>query len=106
MPRICQQRGGNVAAGRLTYVHSTLFVGLRVHTAHVGATHVSKETATSICGTATGTRSPADFFPVAIRAPQDRMYRSSLRLYNSYMHFIDSKKLDLKFVVCRNYEEY
>lgn len=46
---------------RSTYMHSALQVGL--HVRHVGATHVSKETATSICGAATAYRPPADFFP-------------------------------------------
>lgn len=48
---------------RSTYVHPALHV--RLHARHVGATHVSKETAISICGTATGTARQLIFSPVA-----------------------------------------
>lgn len=53
---------------RSTYVYGALYIGLRAW--HVGATHVSKETATSICGTATGTVCQLIFFPVLIAHPE------------------------------------
>lgn len=49
-----------------TYVHPALHVGL--HVRHVGATHVSKETATSICGD--WHRLPADFFSLPVARPE------------------------------------